>query len=87
MTWEKELAGVGYRNSRPNTKSLLFKPSVMQPISQTTYDLNSALSSHVLNNEPFKEQIVLDHSNNKLVHYSDPHCMWQIGRLFWYLED
>ena len=37
------------------TKSLLFKPSVTQPISQTPYDLNSKLlvcySSHVLNKE------------------------------------
>ena len=60
------------------TKSLLFKPSVIQPISQTTYDLNSELlvcySSHDLNNGPFKERTVLDHSNTKLVCYSDPHC-------------
>ena len=26
------------------------------------------------NNGPFKEQTVLDHSNTKLVCYSDPHC-------------
>ena len=48
----------------------------MQPISQTTYNRNSILlvcySSHDLNNEPFKEKTILDHSNTKLVHYSDP---------------
>ena len=49
------------------TKSLLFKPSVIQPISQTTYDLNSKLlvcySSHDLKNEPFREQTILGHSS------------------------
>ena len=39
------------------TKSLLFKPSVTQPISQTHFDLNSELlvrySSHVLNKKTF----------------------------------
>ena len=50
----------------------------MQPISQTTYDLNSELlvgySSHGLNHEPFDKQTILDHSNTELVCYSDPHC-------------
>ena len=63
--------------------SSLFKPSVTQPISQTTYDLNSKLlvrySSHDLNNEPFKEQTVLDHLNTEQVCYSDPHCFWISG--------
>ena len=47
------------------TKSSLFKPSVHEPINQTTYDLN---------NELFDEQTILDLSNTKLVLYSDPHC-------------
>ena len=46
------------------TKSSLFKPSVMQPISQAPYDLN---------NESFDERTILDHLNTKLVCYSDPH--------------
>ena len=67
------------------------KLSVKQPISQTTYDLNSKLlvcySSHVLNNKlfvrylshdlnnkPFDERTILDHSNTKLIYYSDPLC-------------
>ena len=58
------------------TKNLLFKPSVMQPISQTTYNLNNKLivhySSHDLNNEPFDEQTILNNLKTKLVHYSDP---------------
>ena len=58
----------------------------MQPISQTTYDLNSNLlnsevlvrySSHDLNNKPFDEQTVLEHSNTEIVHYSDPHCTFR----------
>ena len=61
------------------TKSSLFKPSVTQPISQRPYDLNNELlfaySGHGLNNEPFDEQTVLDHSNTKLVRYSDSQCM------------
>ena len=48
----------------------------MQPISQTTHVLNNKLlvhhSSHDLNNKPFDEQTILDHSNTKLVHYLDP---------------
>ena len=32
-------------------------------------------SGHGLNNEAFDERTVLDHSNTKLVCYSDPHCM------------
>ena len=55
-----------------------FKPSVTQPISQATNDLNSNLlilySSHVLNNEPFSNQTILDHLDTELVHHSDPHC-------------
>ena len=39
------------------TFSLLFKPSVTQPISQTIFDLK---------NEPFKEQTILDHSNTEI---------------------
>ena len=63
-------------------KSSLFKPCpeyrtkssvVTQPISQTPYDLNSQLlicySSHGLNNEPYDEPTVLDHSNTELVRY------------------
>ena len=41
-------------------KSSLFKPSVMQPISQRTFDLNNKVfigySSHDLNNEPFNDR-------------------------------
>ena len=44
------------------TKCLLFKPSVTQPFSQTTYDLN---------NKPFDEQTIFDHLNIELVRYSD----------------
>ena len=29
-------------------------------------------SSHDLNNEPFKEQTILDRLNTEVVHYSDP---------------
>ena len=58
--------------------SSLFKPSVTQPISQTPYDLNNQLlfrySGHGLNNEPFDEPTVLDHSNTELVRFSDLHC-------------
>ena len=50
----------------------------MQPISQTPYDLNNELlfrySGHGLNNEPFGNRTTLDHSNTKLIRYSDPHC-------------
>ena len=61
------------------TKSSLFKPSVMQPISLTTFDLNSKFlvcySSHDLIKEQFKEQTILNHLNTELVCYSDLHCM------------
>ena len=33
-------------------------------------------SSLDLNSEPLDEQTILDHSNIKLVHYSDPHCIF-----------
>ena len=60
-----------------SANSSLFKPSVMQPLSQTTYDLKSELlvcySSHYLNNKPFDERTILDHLNTELVGYSDPH--------------
>ena len=61
------------------SNSLLFKPSVKQPISQTPFDLNTKFlfhySGHGLNNKPFDDkQTVLDCSNTKLVCYSDPHC-------------
>ena len=50
----------------------------MQPILQTTYYLNNKPlvrhSSHDLNDEPFNDQTGLDHSNTKLIHYSDPDC-------------
>ena len=50
----------------------------VQTISQTTYDLKSKLlvrySSHDLKNKTFNEKTILDHSNTKLVRYSDPHC-------------
>ena len=50
--------------------SLLLKPSVMQP-----YDLNDRIlicySSHDVNNGSFKDRIGLDHSNTKLVRFSD----------------
>ena len=59
---------------------MLFKPSVMQSISQTPYDLNNELlvrnSGHGLNNEPFDGRTVLDHSNTELVCQSDPYCSW-----------
>ena len=32
------------------------------------------LLSHDLNNKPFKERSILDHSNTEIVSYSDPHC-------------
>ena len=32
-------------------------------------------SSHDLNNEPFDERTVLNHPNDELVCYSDPHCI------------
>ena len=61
--------------------SLLFKPSVTQP-----YDLNIELlvrySGHGLNNKPFGNQTILNHSNTELVRYSDPlnkscfGCQW-----------
>ena len=61
------------------TISLLFKPSVTQPISQKPYDLNNELlvrySGHGLNNEPFDEQTVLAHLNTEQVCYSDPLCI------------
>ena len=61
---------------------LKFGDKFTQPISQTTYDLNNELlvrySGHGLNNEPFEERTVLDHSNTELVRYSDPHCIEQI---------
>ena len=31
-------------------------------------------SGHGLNNEPFGNRTILDHLNNELVRYSDPHC-------------
>ena len=52
--------------------SSLFKPSVTQPISQTTNDLN---------NEPFNQQTLLDHSNTVQVCYSDPHCILRLKLL------
>ena len=60
------------------TKSSLFKPPVMGPISQTSYDLNRELLvrylNHDQNNKPFKERTILDHLDTELIHYSDPHC-------------
>ena len=57
----------------------LFKPTVMQPISHTTYDLNNKqlvlFSNHDPNNKPFDERTILDHLNTELVCYSNPHCM------------
>ena len=46
--------------SEYGSKSLIFKPSVMQPISQTTFDLNNKL---------FDERNILDHSNTELVNH------------------
>ena len=31
-------------------------------------------SGHGLNNEPFGNRTILDHSHTELVRYSDPHC-------------
>ena len=47
-------------------------------VDYSSHVLNNKLlahySSHELKNETFKEQIILDHLNTKLVSYSDPHC-------------
>ena len=57
----------------------------MQPISQKTHDLNSELlvcySSFNLNNKPYDEQTIFDHSNTELVRYSDPIVLQSIKPL------
>ena len=60
--------------------NLLFKTSIMQPIRQTIYNLNRKelvhYSSHDQSSKTLDDQTDFDHSNNELVHYSDPHCIF-----------
>ena len=69
---------VRYSSHDLNSKLKVHHSSHQSSNLWTTYDLNSKLSVHFsnygLNNEPFKEKTILNHSNTELVCYSDPHC-------------
>ena len=70
------------------TKNPLFKPSIMQPIGQTTYDLNNELLvcylSHYLNNKPFKRWTILDHSNTEQFAVQIPSAILKLSSLKWF---